>query len=388
MESDLDPAGILMLRRAAQAFGIHQDFSPIGNGNINDTYLSEDGKYVLQRINNAVFKVPGALMDNIALVTEHLRKKSLLEGRDPNSCVLHFLQTAEQGCSEQADVPVNRQKNSLYNKQGSRLFTKLDGSYYRMMFFVPDTTVVDPEHCKSWELRECGFGFGNFLRSLQDLDARLLKETIPDFHNTAKRFENLQKAAEEDLFGRTSFAKDDLVFAFSCKACVSRITDGLEKGNIPLCITHNDTKISNILFDAKTKKARCVIDLDTVMPGSRLYDYGDALRTAAASAKEDEEDLTKVDVDMDAFEAFTAGFLEGMGEALTLEERKLMPFSFFLMTYECGIRFLEDFLRGDVYFKTARSDHNLIRAKNQLTLARKIMERQKEMEAVIRRLEG
>ena len=352
-----------LLRLAAKQFGVDQPFVPAGHGHINDTYVSEDGCFVLQRINTEVFRDPAALMDNIDAVTSHLRHKGLLLGEDVRHTVLNFYRT----------------------KDGA-LFAEEQGRYYRMARFIQDSVVIEPGSCGADDLRECGLGFGRFLDRLSDFDASVLTETIPDFHNTPKRIRDLWDAARQDPFGRAAETGSELDFVRQYEDRISLITDGLAEGSIPLCVTHNDTKINNILFDAGSRRALCVIDLDTVMPGSRLCDYGDALRTAAATAAEDEADLSRVGVNMRAVRAFTEGFLEETGEVLAPRERELLPASFLLMTLECGVRFLEDYLRGDVYFKTDRPGHNLDRARNQFEMVRKIDGLQQEMAAMIRGL--
>lgn len=338
-----------LLRRAAEHFGVHQDFRPMGSGHINDTFVSLDGLHVLQRINKNVFSDPSALMDNIDKVTSHLLRKGQALGEDTGRTVLQFQRTAE-----------------------GNLFIEEKGQIYRMAPFIAGSAVIGPGNCSRRELRECGLGFGRFLDRLSDMDASALSETIPFFHDTPKRFSDLWEAAEQDPVGRAASTKEELDFAGRHAALAPLITDGLAEGSIPLRVTHNDTKINNILFDAGTRRALCVIDLDTVMPGSLLYDYGDALRTAAAAAAEDETDLSKIGVDLKAFEAFSAGFLSMAGASMSKREWELLPEAFLLMTLECGIRFLEDYLRGDVYFKTGRPCHNLDRARNQFEMVKKI----------------
>ena len=337
------------LRRAAGRFGIDLPFTVLGNGHINDTYESEDGRYVLQRINTEVFRDPQALMDNIVLVTEHLKQKYQTQERDSERSLLHF-----------------------YRADTGSFFAVEDGQYFRLMPYVRDSFTIEPGHCGMEDLLECGRGFGRFLNLLSDMDASKLTEIIPNFHNTPRRLADLWNAAREDPCHRASEISRELDFVRQYEGQASLITDGLADGSIPLRVTHNDTKINNILFDIVTRRALCVIDLDTVMPDSLLYDYGDALRTAAATAAEDETDLSKVGVNREAFEAFTAGFLAEIGRTLTERERDRLPFSFLLMTLECGVRFLEDYLRGDIYFKTVRPRQNLDRARNQFEMVRKI----------------
>ena len=218
------------------------------------------------------------------------------------------------------------------------------------------------------DLYEAGVGFGHFQKLLADFPVEKLHETIKDFHHTPKRIEALRQAIREDKAGRAGSVRAEIDFALENASWAGSVVQGMEEGRIPVRVTHNDTKINNILFDQDTGKALCVIDLDTVMPGSMLYDFGDALRIGGSTAAEDEVELEKVQFDERAFEAFARGYLSEMGEALTEEELALLPLSVKLMTYECGIRFLTDYLNGDTYFKIHREHHNLDRARNQFKL--------------------
>ncbi len=327
-------------QRAAEAFGLHQRFSPLGNGHIHDTYRSEDGRFVLQRVNTEVFRDPDAVMENIVRVTAHLRAKLAAAGRDP-ACEVPALHPAADG--------------SLLWRDGS--------GCWRVFDFIPGSRSIEPEEASPEIFREAGRALGDWETLLADFDASLLKETIPHFHDTPVRLAALRKAAERDAFGRARSVRRELDFAFAREKEASVITDGLADGSIPLAVTHNDTKLDNVLFDARTGRALALIDLDTVMPGSRLYDYGDALRSGASAASEDERDLSKIRVDRDIYRAFTEGYLSAAGDALSAREKELMPLSVRLMTYECGVRFLTDYLEGDRYFKIHREGHNLDRAR-------------------------
>lgn len=316
-----------------------------GNGHINDTYLVTAPRYILQRINTSIFTDPEGLMENIQNVTSFLREKIAADGGDAGRGTL-----------------------TLVPAKDGRYYYKLDEeNVFRVYSFVEGTKSI--ENSKTPEdLYEAGVGFGHFQKLLADFPVEKLHETIRDFHHTPKRVEALREAIREDRAGRAGSVQAEIAFALENASWADRVVRGMEEGKIPVRVTHNDTKINNILFDRETGKAVCVIDLDTVMPGSMLYDFGDALRMGGSSAAEDEADLDKVWFDEEAFEAFARGYLSEMRESLTEDEIALMPLSVKLMTYECGIRFLTDYLNGDTYFKIHREHHNLDRARNQFKL--------------------
>lgn len=222
-------------------------------------------------------------------------------------------------------------------------------------------------------------------RIFKIMHAVKLHETIVDFHNTPVRVKQLQDAVKNNLSGRLGSVKEEVKLALDYSRYSSEITDAMEAGDVPLRVTHNDTKLNNVLFDDKTDKGVCVIDLDTVMPGSLLYDFGDALRFGASSCAEDETDLEKVYFDLDKYEAFAKGFLGEVGANLTKKEAELLPLSALLMTYECGIRFLADYINGDTYFKIHREHHNLDRARNQFALVRDIEKKLPEMAGIVQK---
>ena len=227
--------------------------------------------------------------------------------------------------------------------------------------------------------------FGNFQRLLSDFPAHTLYETIPNFHNTPSRFLDFKAAVDRDKLGRAKLAEKEIAFALEREKDTAVLTNLLKEGKLPLRVTHNDTKLNNILFDASTKKALCIIDLDTVMPGLSHYDFGDSIRFGASTGAEDEKDLSKVELDLSLFEAFTMGYLEGCAGSLTDLETEMLPMGAKLMTYECGIRFLADFLDGDVYFKIHRDGHNLDRARTQFKLVADMEEKWGEMAAIVRK---
>lgn len=341
----------------------YDQVSPYGDGHINHTFVTPDQKYILQKINTNVFPDADKLMDNINNVTSHLTEKIIASGGDPNRETLTIVPT----------------------KDGKLYYTTEDGEVYRVYKFINDTvyySVVENAEV----LYQAGKAFGSFQNMLNDFPGEKLYETILNFHNTRVRFENLLEAIKEDRVGRLDSVKDEVNFALEQEYMIDEVLNGIESGEIPLRVTHNDTKINNVLFDKETGKALCVIDLDTVMPGSLLYDYGDALRTGAATAAEDEKDLSLMQFSMDAFKNFTKGFLEELLPVMTKKEIELLPLSIRLLTYECGIRFLTDHLNGDTYFKIHRENHNLDRARTQFKLYQDILDKTGEMEVYIKEL--
>lgn len=334
------------LEEILRNFKIEADISSYGNGHINDTYIVEnEPKYILQKINTNVFKNPDEVMENILEVTSHLRKKIKAEGGDPDRETLTVIKTIDDNC---------------YYKLS-------DDAYFRLYKFIDNAVSYDIVDSPD-KLYSAGYAFGKFQNMLSDFPADKLFETIKDFHNTVNRFENLKQAIKEDKMGRLSSVKDEIEFALKREYFCDKVISKMAEGKIPSRVTHNDTKLNNVMLDKDTGEGVCVIDLDTVMPGSLLYDYGDALRFGANSAAEDERDLSKVWFKEDMFKAFSKGFLTPLSNTLTDEEFNLLPFSIKLMTYECGIRFLTDYLNGDTYFKIHYEDQNLARTRTQFKL--------------------
>ena len=344
-------------------FNIESSIENYGNGHINDTYLTSSKKLILQRINTNVFKNPHDLMDNIDKVTSFLREKIKIAGGDPDRETLTVIKTSD---------------NKNYYKHD-------DDNYFRVYKFIEDTKAIETAENPK-DLYNAGKGFGRFQTMLSDFPVDTICETIVDFHNTPKRVEALKKAISDDIAGRADGVKDEIEFALKNAEFSSTVIDGIANGDIPLRVTHNDTKINNILFDAESGEAVCVIDLDTVMPGSALYDFGDALRIGASTAAEDETDLSKVNFSVEMFENFAKGFLEETKDSLTKREIELLPFSAKLLTYECGIRFLTDYLNGDTYFKTHYENHNLDRARNQFKLVADIAKLENELLDIINKI--
>lgn len=343
-----------------------KEIRPYGNGHINDTFLAVfqtgDGekRYILQRMNHNIFKNPPLLMENVVGVTDYLRKAILTQGGDPDRETLNVVRTLEG--------------KSYYEDEGH--------SFWRVFLFVEGTLCLEKVESPK-DFYNGGAAFGNFQRMLAEYPAGELHETIPDFHNTPSRFQDFRRALEADRAGRAALVRPEIEFALSREEETSVLTDLLKKGELPLRVTHNDTKLNNILFDRATGRALCVIDLDTVMPGLSLYDFGDSIRFGASTGAEDERDLSRIELDLELFEAFTEGYLKGCGGKLTRREIEMFPMGAKLMTYECGIRFLGDFLEGDVYFKVHRENHNLDRARTQFKLVADMEKKWDQMVSIV-----
>lgn len=351
------------LKEILSKFNIDTSIELYGNGHINDTYLCETSpRFILQKINTKVFRDPDAVMENISNVTRHVREKIKQAGGDPDRETLNVIPT----------------------KTGDIYYKHPDGSAFRMYKFIERSVSYDIAE-RSEILTHAGEAFGRFQRMLSDFPAEKLHETIIDFHNTPVRVQQLRDAMSANASGRLDSVKEEIDFALDYSKYASQITDAMAAGDVLLRVTHNDTKLNNVLFDDKTDEGVCVIDLDTVMPGSLLYDFGDALRFGASSCAEDETDMDKIYFDLEKFEAFAKGFLGEVGECLTEKEAELLPLSALLMTYECGIRFLADHINGDTYFKIHRENHNLERARNQFALVRDIESKLPEMKEIVNR---
>lgn len=348
------------LEKVVENFSVKAGIVPYGNGHINDTYLREGNPgYILQRINTNVFKDPNSVMENIVNVTEYLRAEIVKNGGDPERETMNVIKT----------------------KLGKNCYMADSSNYFRMYKFVSNSVSFDTAEDLSL-LFEAGKSFGKFQRMLDGFDAGLLHETIVDFHNTPKRIEQLEAAIKKNYENRAERVSAELDAAKRYSKYASLITDAMADGSVPSRVTHNDTKLNNVLFDKDTHKGICVIDLDTVMPGSILYDFGDALRFGASSGAEDETDLSKIYFDLEKYKSFSEGFLGEVGECLTKREIELLPESVIIMTYECGIRFLADYLNGDVYFKIHRENHNLDRARTQLKLVADMETKLDEMHSI------
>ena len=336
------------------------------SGHINLTFsvagVTKDGlpsQYIFQRINHVIFKDPRALMNNICLVTEHMKR-------------------ANPGGGSRSSLTV------IMTKDGKNVWISDEGYYWRCYVYLANSMNLDGAGVDQETYVKAGRALCDFQKSLMDFDASKLSEVLPDFHNTVKRYENLLRAVDNNFSGRLSRAVPEVEYAKSLGPITGIITERLADGRLPLRVTHNDTKLSNIMIDKDTKEVLCFIDLDTVMPGSALYDFGDALRAGGSSALEDEADLSLVYFREDNFDSFLKGFLSG-ADYLTDEELGLLPESVILMTYECGIRFLSDYLDGDVYFSVHKPDHNLIRARNQLRLVADMLSKRERLHEIVSR---
>ncbi len=330
---------------------------PYGNGHINDTFLTvtETGKrYILQRINHFIFKDPRAIMKNICAVTEHIRSKAETD-------------------KERASLVV------VPTELGETCFSDSIGSWWRMYEFCEGTETKEKVTSER-EFVDCAEAFGRFQCALADFDASTLTEAIPDFHNTPKRYENLLASIERDPLGRAAAVKAEIDFVKEREEFLSILENARLDGTLPLRVTHNDTKLNNILFDGETHKPVCVIDLDTVMPGYSVNDFGDSIRFGANTAAEDETDLSKISLDLSLYRAYADGFLRGCEGKLTETEIRLLPVGAKMMTLECGIRFLTDHIDGDTYFRISREGHNLDRARNQFALVADMEKKWSEMQ--------
>lgn len=355
-----------ILEKVGQAFrlaGKFESYEIIKDGNINSTfnvtYCENDARlksYVFQKINTNVFKNPIDIMRNIDLVTTHIRNKY------KDIPTLHFHHTAD-GC------------NYLYDS---------DGSFWRVMNYVDSITF---NTCSDTEIvRNTGAAFGRFQMQLADFDGSQLSETIPDFHNTKMRIETLLSDADKDPVGRVNEIQDDLNYILSVKEKASELSVRFYNGELPVRVTHNDTKCNNVLFDRRTKKPIIVIDLDTVMPGMSMYDFGDAARFIANAAAEDEMDLCKVYFDKEKFKALAEGYIGELKGQVTHEEIVTLPLATFSITIELASRFLNDYINGDTYFKTNYEKHNLVRARCQIHLAKSIMTQYDELCKIIKEI--
>ena len=345
------------------------DKKPLKKGHINDTFCivcetenKQNKKYILQKINTNIFKNPDELMENVVNVTSYIRKIVIENGGNPERETLNIIPT----------------------KNGENYYKDKDGDCFRVYKFIEDATTYDLVQ-NAQDFYESAVAFGNFQRLLSDFPANTLYETIPNFHNTVDRLNKLKEAIQKDAVNRVKNVKEEIDFVLNREKDCHIICDLLEKGEIPLRVTHNDTKLNNIMIDNKTKKAICVIDLDTVMPGTLLNDFGDSIRFGASTALEDEQDLSKVECSMELFEAYTKGFIEGVKGNLTDKEKEMLPMGAKIITLECGIRFLTDYLQGDTYFKIDRDNHNLDRARTQFKLVLDMENKWEQMKNIVKK---
>ena len=332
-------------------------------GHINDTFVLtfKDGgkshRYIFQRVNGTVFPHVEEIMSNIVLVLTYMKRKVAAAGGDPDVETLSLVPT----------------------KDGERYFKDEEGNFFRSYPFIEGSASYNQATPEIFG--KSGYAFGKFQRDLDGFPADKLFEVIPHFHDTVKRYNDLEESIAKAPADRLEIAKDQIAWARGNK----EIANYLLGKDLPLRVTHNDTKLNNVLF-IEEKDATCVIDLDTVMPGLSLYDYGDSIRFGANTCVEDEEDLSKIKLDLVSFEAYTKGYLEGTAGTLTKDEIALFPEAGITLTYECGIRFLKDYLDGDIYFNVSKPMHNLIRAKDQFALVDDMKKKLPEMRAIVEKL--
>ena len=328
-----------------------------GFGHINGSFLvvtASGRRYILQRINHHTFKNVEGLMENITAITDFLWKKA----EDPRSVM------------------------TLVKTRGGESYLYTQASYWRVINFVEGTICLQMPETEE-DFYQSAIGFGSFQQMLADFPAEKLHETIPNFHNTPDRYRIFLETLEKDPMHRAIKVQKEITFVLERQEEMSVLQNALDIGELPLRVTHNDTKLNNVLLDAETRKALCVIDLDTVMPGSSLYDFGDAIRFGAATAPEDEKDISKVELDLHLFRVFTRGYVKACPN-LTEKEKEYLPLGAKTITMECGIRFLTDYLDGDNYFSIDREGHNLDRARTQFKLVADMEKKWDEMQRIVK----
>ena len=340
-----------------------------GSGHINDTYVIEMDQadslvcYILQRINTNVFTRPVELMDNISRVTSHCRSKFEDDDLDRARKVLTV----------------------IHSRDGNPYFVDSKGEFWRMYLFIKEARTYDiPEN--NDQIYQAAKAFGLFQKQLVDLPGSLLFETIPDFHDGPKRFKALQQAVKEDKFNRAAIAKDEIEKIENLAWVFEVLPEQVAQGNIPIRITHNDTKFNNVMIEDKTGEGICVYDLETVMPGLALYDFGDMVRTTVSQSAEDEVDLSKVEMKIDRFEAVLRGYMSEASDFLNDSEKQNLILSGKMMTLMVGTRFLTDFLNGDTYFKIHRENHNLDRCRTQTRIVELIMNEEDQLDSLLEKV--
>lgn len=361
-----------LIKEAIEAYSIDGQllsFERYGSGHVNDTFLVEydtnqhrKRRFIFQRMSKRLTEQCANLMENIIHVTEHIKRKIERKGGDSHREVLNIVKTPE----------------------GNNYYIDSDTEYWRVYYFIEGATCYDKVERES-DFYESGLAFGNFQNMLSDFDASKLYETIPGFHDTKKRFARFKEVIKANPLDRIATAKKEIDFFLEHEELACILGDALERGELPLRVTHNDTKFNNVMIDDKTHKAICVIDLDTVMPGLSVNDFGDSIRFGASTALEDEKDLSKVDMDIKLYKTYLNAYIEGCKGSLTDREIMMFPMGAKVMTYECGMRFLTDYLEGDVYFHTARKGHNLDRARTQMKLVQSMEDQWNEMTDAVKK---
>ena len=352
----------MIIEKSAYAFrldGTPMECQVLGHGHINHTLkITTDtgAEYVLQRINTYVFKEPVRLMENVSAVTDFLRRRV----EDPRHA-LHFLLTHD----------------------GKYYHVDEEGQYWRCYDFVGGFCLDLPETDE--DFYQSAIAFGRFQTLLSDFPAETLYETIPEFHNTTDRYRLFKESVALDAAGRAADVREDIDFLLEREDLACTLQNMRQDNLLPLRVTHNDTKLNNVLLDKTTRKALCVLDLDTVMPGLSLYDFGDSIRFGAATAEEDEQDLSKMELNLHLFEVYTKGYLEA-ATAMTETEIAMLPMGALVVTLELATRFLKDYLDGDLYFKTAYPTHNLVRARTQMKLAYDMQKKWEDMNRIVARV--
>lgn len=340
-------------------------YAPYGEGHINDTYLvicENNEQYILQRINHNVFKDVEGLMNNIYSVTLFLKEKIIENNGDVEKETLNIIKTKDD-------------KSYYYDKN--------ENKYYRVYLFVKDSlTLQKAENTQLF--KESAIAFGKFQNLLAEFDASKLCETIENFHNSKERYNHFLNTLKQDKLNRAKDCKEEIEFVLKRKEYCDKIVDLINEKKIPLKVTHNDTKLNNVLLDINTKKALCVIDLDTIMPGSSLYDFGDSIRFGCNMGSEDTTNLDEVTFSLEYYKAFVEGFLQEVKDSMNECEINHLSFGAMLMTLECGIRFLDDYLDGDNYFKISRTHHNLDRCRTQFKLVSEMEKHYDEMQTIVK----
>jgi hypothetical protein len=353
-----------IVTREFQICGDFLHARPYGSGHINDTFRAvynqagRQVRYIFQRINHHVFKNPVALMDNVQRVTAHLAGKLAGES-DPSRRVLSLVPT----------------------RDGKYFYQDAEGGYWRVYLFIEKARTYDAVRSPE-QAFQAARAFGSFQKLLTDLPAPRLHDTIPDFHHTPKRFAALEKSVEADTANRAKLAGPEIQFVLRRKAMAGLLLDA----QLPERVTHNDTKFNNVMLDDKSGEGVCVIDLDTVMPGLVLNDFGDMVRTATSPAAEDERDLSKIEMQFPMFEMLLRGYLSTAGEFLTKAEKQYLAFAGKVITFEIGLRFITDFLAGDTYFKVHRENHNLDRCRTQFKLVESLEQQEERILKLVEKL--